>query len=128
MAVNLQAYFNELSNLKTWTYPDKSSSYTITTTDTAAADNTPGRQTYSGWLMATSAYSSSSLVSGLNSHLPIMELRLCVGLGNTNSQLRQSRQQQWRLHHRLFQHQPADQPARLGPHGGCSHRFLNLLG
>ena len=86
LAVNLQAYFNELSNLKTWTYPDESSSYTITTTDTAAADNTPGRQTYSGWLMATSAYSSSSLVAGLNSHLPIMELRLCVGLGNTNAQ------------------------------------------
>ena len=86
MAVNLQAYFNELTNLKTWTYPDESSSYTITTTDTAAADNTAGRQQFSGWLMATSAYSSSSLVSGLNSHLPIMELRLCVGLSNTNSQ------------------------------------------
>ena len=86
LAVNLQAYFNELTNLKTWTYPDESSSYTITTTDTAAADNTPGRQNYSGWLMATSAYSSSSLVSGLNSHLPVMELRLCVGLFNSNSQ------------------------------------------
>ena len=52
----LQAYFNELSNNKTWTYPDESASYTITTTDTAAADNTPGRQKFSGWLMATSAY------------------------------------------------------------------------
>ena len=39
MAVNLQAYFNELTNLKTWTYPDESASYTITTTDSAAADN-----------------------------------------------------------------------------------------
>src|ERR1700761_5674500 len=85
LAVNLQAYFNELSNLKTWTYPDESASYTITTADTAAADNTPGRQNFSGWLMATSSYSSSSLVAGLSSHLPLMELRLCVGLGNTNS-------------------------------------------
>ncbi len=85
MAVNLQAYFNELTNVKIWTYPDESSSYTITTTDAAAADNTAGRHQYSGWLMATSAYSSSSLVSGLNSHLPVMELRLCVGLANTNS-------------------------------------------
>jgi hypothetical protein len=85
LAVNLQAYFNELTNVKTWTYPDESASYTITTTDTAAADNTSGRQNFSGWLMATSSYSSSSLVSGLNSHLPVMELRLCVGLGNTNS-------------------------------------------
>jgi hypothetical protein len=80
LAVNLQSYFNELGNLKTWTYPDESSSYTITTTVAAAADNTAGRNTYSGWLMATSAYSSSSLVSGLNGHLPVMELRLCVGL------------------------------------------------
>ena len=85
MAANLQAYFNELNNVKTWTYPDESSSYTITTTDSAAADNTPGRQQFSGWIMATSTYSSSSLVSGLNNHLPIMELRLCVGLPNTNS-------------------------------------------
>src|SRR3954470_14165480 len=27
LAVNLQAYFNELGNAKTWTYPDESSSY-----------------------------------------------------------------------------------------------------
>src|ERR1700760_2676400 len=59
MAANLQAYFNELSNVKTWTYPDESSNYTITTTDIAAADNTAGRQQFSGWIMATSAYSSS---------------------------------------------------------------------
>ena len=85
LAVNLQAYFNELNNLKTWTYPDESASYSITVTDTAAADNTPGRQQFSGWLMATSTYSSSSLVAGLNSHLPVMELRVCVGLGNANS-------------------------------------------
>ncbi len=85
MAANLQAYFNELGNQKTWTYPDESAGYNITTTDTAAADDTPGRQQYSGWLMATTSYSSSSLVSGLNSHLPIMEMRLCVGLNNTNA-------------------------------------------
>ena len=85
LAVNLQAYFNELGNLKTWTYPDESASYAITTTDTAAADNTSGRQQFSGWLMATSSYSTSSLVAGLNNHLPVMELRLCVGLGSANS-------------------------------------------
>jgi len=85
LATNLQVYFNELGNLKTWTYPDESSSYTITTTDTAAADNTPGRQQFSGWLMATSSYSSSSVVSGINNHLPLMELRLCVGLNNSGA-------------------------------------------
>ncbi len=85
LATNLQSYFNELSNLQTWTYPDESSSYTITTTVSAAADNTPGRQNFSGWLMATSSYSSSSLVSNLNSHLPIMELRVCVGLASASA-------------------------------------------
>ena len=35
--------------------------------------------------MATSSYSTSSLVAGLNSHLPLVELRLCVGLGAANS-------------------------------------------
>ena len=42
LAPVLQAYFNELSNKKTWTYPDESASYTITTTDTAAADEHGG--------------------------------------------------------------------------------------
>src|ERR1700759_5515917 len=28
LAINLQAYFNELTNQKTWTYPDESTSYT----------------------------------------------------------------------------------------------------
>lgn len=79
LAVVMQAYFNELGNLQTWTYPDESANYTITTTDTAAVDNTAGRQPYSGWLMATTTVGGSSLVSGLNNHLPIMELRLCVG-------------------------------------------------
>jgi hypothetical protein len=86
LAPVMQKYFNELNTYKVWTYPDESSSYTITTTDTAAADNMPGRQTFSGWLMATSSVSSSSVVSGLNSHLPLMELRVCVGLSNSGSQ------------------------------------------
>lgn len=85
LAPVLQTYFNELNNLQSWTYPDESTSYTITTTDAVAPDNTAGRQNFSGWLMATTSVSSSSLVSGLNSHLPIMELRLCVGLGNSGS-------------------------------------------
>jgi hypothetical protein len=85
LATNLQSYFNELSNYQTWAYPDESSNYTITTTDTAAADNTPTRQTYSGWLMATSAYTGSAVVNGINSHLPLEELRLCVGLNNVGA-------------------------------------------
>jgi len=82
----LQKYFNELNSYKTWSYPDESASYTITVTDTATADDTPGRQNFSGWLMATSTVSSSTLVSGLNGHLPLMELRVCVGLLTSGSQ------------------------------------------
>ena len=85
LATVMQAYFNELSNNTSWTYPDESASYTLTTTDTAAADNTVGRATYSGWLMATSSVSGSTLVSGMNNHLPLMELRICVGLNNAGS-------------------------------------------
>src|SRR3954465_6075636 len=85
MSPVMQAYFNELSNLKTWTYPDESASYTITVTDTAAPDNTPGRQNFSGWLMATTTVASSTVVSGINSHLPIMELRFCAGRPSATS-------------------------------------------
>lgn len=82
----MQAYFNELSNLQTWTYPDESSSYTITIpAPTAAVDPDPSRGNHSGWLMASATASSSSLVSGLNGYLPQMELRLCVGLASSTS-------------------------------------------
>jgi hypothetical protein len=76
----LQAYFNELNNIKTFSYPDESANYTITTTVTAAADDTPGRQTYSGYLMAQSDYTTSSLVASSSGKLPNMELRLCTGV------------------------------------------------
>lgn len=85
LALVMQAYFNELGNNKTWTYADESASYYITTTVTAAADNTAGRQNYSGWLMATSAYTQSSVASAISSHLPLMELRVCVGLNNSGA-------------------------------------------
>ncbi|RYD89629.1 MAG: hypothetical protein EOP50_17260, partial [Sphingobacteriales bacterium] len=40
-AAVLQAYFNELNNIKTYSYLDESPNYTITTTATAAADDRP---------------------------------------------------------------------------------------
>lgn len=82
LAPVLQAYFNELDAIKTWSYPDEAAAYTITITETAAVDEDPTRQTYSGWLKATSSYTASTLVTGLDNHLPLMELRLCVGRGN----------------------------------------------
>ena len=50
-----------------------------------SADDTPGRQTYSGWLTATSAYTASTLVAASAGKLPLMELRLCVGLSSTGA-------------------------------------------
>lgn len=85
LAPVLQSYFSELNNYKTWTYADESTNYSITTIVTAAPDDNVLRATYSGWLMATSAYTESSLVAGLNGHLPQMELRLCVGLNNSGA-------------------------------------------
>lgn len=79
LAVVLQAYFNELDNYKTWTYLDEAAGYSITTTTTASADNTPGRHNFSGWLMATPTVTTSSLVAASSGKLPLMELRLCVG-------------------------------------------------
>jgi len=85
LAAVLQAYFNELSNNTVWTYADESSNYSITTTDVAMADNRPTRQTFSGYLMATSAYSTSALVGASSGKLPLMELRLCIGLSSAGS-------------------------------------------
>ncbi len=81
----LQAYFNELSNNKVWSYPDESADYSIATTVTATPDDDPTRQTYSGWLMAKSSYTGSSLVAASSGKLPLMELRLCVGLAGTGA-------------------------------------------
>lgn len=80
LAAVLQAYFNELDNYKTWTYLDEAAGYSITTITTASADDTPGRQNFSGWLMATPTVTTSSLVAASSGKLPLMELRLCVGL------------------------------------------------
>jgi len=82
MAPVLQAYFNELSGNQVWTYADESSNYKITTNDVAAVDENPSRQTFSGWLKATSTFTASSLVT---EKLPQMELRLCVGLNNAGA-------------------------------------------
>lgn len=76
----LQAYYNELSDYQTWTYLDEAAGYSITTTTTAAVDEDPDRHSYSGWLKAAPAYTTSALVGASSGKLPLMELRLCVGL------------------------------------------------
>ena len=80
LALVLQAYFNELNNNKTWSYLDESANYNFQTAVLANADSTPGRQTFSGWLMAASSYTPSALLGSSSGHLPLMELRFCVGM------------------------------------------------
>ena len=76
-AAVLQAYFNELNNIKSYSYLDESPNYTIETSATAAADNTAGRHNFSGHLMATSTYTTSTLVGASAGKLPLLELRFC---------------------------------------------------
>ena len=85
LAIVLQAYFNELSGNALWTYADEAPAYSFTTSVAASADDTPGRQTFSGYLMATSSYLPSALLAKSSAKLPLMELRLCVGLSSANS-------------------------------------------
>ena len=82
LASTLQPYFDELSNYKTWSYPDEAAGYNFTTTDIAAADDRPGRQNFSGYIMATSVLTKSALISGSAGNLPLLQLRLCAGLSS----------------------------------------------
>lgn len=85
LATVWQAYFNELSNVRSFSYLDEAAGYTITVTNIAAADDTSGRQNFSGWLMATSTNTASALVAASAGALPQMELRLCAGLANSGA-------------------------------------------
>jgi hypothetical protein len=82
LAVVLQAYFNELNNNKIWSYADESANYNFQTTMVAEADNTPGRQNFSGWLMVTPGYTPSTLLAASSGKLPLMELRFCAGVNS----------------------------------------------
>ncbi|MBV9549430.1 MAG: hypothetical protein JO256_07135 [Alphaproteobacteria bacterium] len=73
----LQAYFNELNNIKTFSYLDEASGYTITATTTGGTDGVPGQHNFSNYLMATSSYTASSLVAASAGTLPLLELRFC---------------------------------------------------
>lgn len=84
LAIVLQAYFNELNNNKTWTYPDEAAAYSFQTSITAKADDTAGRNIYSGWLMAASTYTPSSLLGASAPKAPLMELRFCTGVSGAD--------------------------------------------
>jgi hypothetical protein len=88
-ATVLQAYLSEISSLQTWSYPDETASYQIRLAPTAAADDTAGRNTYSGRLMMKAAYSgtqsSFGILNGASTRMGPLEMRVCVGLSTSTS-------------------------------------------
>jgi len=84
-AVTLQSYFDEIATLRTFTYPDENSSYTITIALTAAPDDDPTRHTFSGYLMMSSSYptggvSTLPVLAGLAQRFTPYRLRFCTSL------------------------------------------------
>src|ERR1700681_1230066 len=66
----LQSYLNEIAAFRTFTYPDENAAYSIKIDLTAAVDDDPTRQIFSGHLMMTSSYpttgvSTLDVLSGL---------------------------------------------------------------
>jgi hypothetical protein len=87
LASTLQSYLNEISTLRTFTYPDENSGYTIKIDLTGAVDDDPLRQAFSGHLMMTSSYpttgvSTLPVLSGLAQRFTPYELRFCTGLAS----------------------------------------------
>lgn len=86
----LQNYLNEISSYRTWNYPEENAGYSIKIDLTAAVDDNPSRQTYSGHLMVTSSYPTSGVSTlGILHNLPNrfmpLQLRICTGLSQYNS-------------------------------------------
>ena len=100
------------NNQEIWTYADESSNYSITTTERRRPTTRRAARQFSGWLMVTAAYSTSTLVADSSGHLPFWKWAV-RGPEQYRHPMRQHQQQQWRQCHRLFQHQPPDQPAGI---------------
>ena len=89
-ATVLQSYLNEIAAYRTWTYADENAAYTIKINVTAAVDDDPSRQTFSGHLMMTSSYpttgvSTLAVLSGLANRFTAYQFRFCVGLSGGNA-------------------------------------------
>jgi hypothetical protein len=81
----LQSYLDEISNLRTFTYADENSNYSIKIAVTAATDDDPSRQIFSGHLMITSSYpgvgvSILPVLSGLPQRFTPYQMRICTSL------------------------------------------------
>jgi hypothetical protein len=81
----LQSYLNEISALRTFTYPEENSGYTINIALTAAVDDDPTRNSFSGHLMITSSYpaagaSTLPVLLGLAQRFTPYQIRFCTSL------------------------------------------------
>lgn len=83
----LQSYLDEIAALRTFTYPDENAAYSIKIGLTAAVDDDPTRQQFSGHLMMTSSYPAGGVsllpvLSGLAQRFTPYQLRFCTGLAS----------------------------------------------
>lgn len=86
----LQSYLNEIASYRTFTYAEENSSYSILIGLTAADDDDPTRQAFSGHLMMTGSYptagiSTLPILSGAPLRFTPFQLRFCAGLSASNS-------------------------------------------
>ena len=86
----LQNYLNEVTALKTYSYPEEAAGYTIKIDLTAAVDDDPARHNFSGHLMISSSYPTSGvstleILSGLPDRFLPYQLRFCAGLALASS-------------------------------------------
>ncbi len=84
----LQSYLDEITAFRTFTYLDENAAYSIKIGLTAAGDDDPARQLYSGHLMITSSYptvgvSTLAVLSGLAQRFAPYQLRFCTSLLST---------------------------------------------
>ncbi|MCH8858716.1 MAG: hypothetical protein IID54_03955 [Proteobacteria bacterium] len=87
-AITLQAYLDEIADLRIWTYPDENANYRIGFDMEAEPDDTPGRNNHSGHLIMTSSFNDQStlpILDNIAQRLPPVRMRLCVGMDSMST-------------------------------------------
>ena len=81
----LQGYLDEISSYRTLTYAEESSLYSIKINPTAAVDDNPAHNTYSGYLTMAGSYPTAGVstlpaLSGLAQRFAPLQMRICTSL------------------------------------------------
>ena len=104
-----QAYLDEISALRTWTYPENGASYQITLLPTASSDPTPYGG-HAGSLMIKTTFPSAGPVDGLRvvgkKSLRPIELRYCVALTSPSADCGTTSSSEPGWHHVTSVHRP----------------------